>query len=259
MTRKNAESEGELEQRLYSNLSPAQRARRIARLRQLATGLNAATVALVIAVLVVSDSYPLLLALLAVLPWIAIGLVARFQPFYRFGVRRGAPHPDLTLPLMVPGLLMVLPVLASIHTLSWKAPVLVAVAGGIALAGIAARVDPWFRQHRWNVLLVGLFACAYGYGAGMELNARADPTDPRIYPVRVLTKHVTRGSKSTTWALKLGPWGPYPQSQEVSVTASRYRATQPGDLVCVYLGSGALGIAWYRIGDCLAQPASSSS
>ena len=244
------ESESELERPLYSNLPPAEQARRIKGLRHLAAGLNVATVILVIAVLVVSDTYPALLAVLLVLPWVAIGLVARFQPLYRFGVRRDDPHPDLTLPLMAPGLLLVLPVLSSIHTLGWKAPLIVAVAGGLLLAGAAARVDPWFRQHRWNVLLIGLFGCAYGYSAGMELNARVDPADPRIYPVRVLAKHVTRGSKSTTRYLKIGPWGPYPEGDEVGVSAGRYRETQPGEVVCVYLGTGALGIAWYRIGDC---------
>lgn len=244
------ESDSGLERTLYSNLPPAEQARRIQGLRRLAAGLNVATVVLVIAVLVVSDTYPALLALLAVLPWIAIGLVARFQPLYRFGVRRGDPHPDLTLPLMAPGLLLVLPVLSSIHTLDWKGPLIVALAGGVALAGAAARADPWFRQHRWNVLLVGLFACAYGYSAGMELNASADPTAARVYPVRVLAKHVTRGSKSTTRYLKIGPWGPFPQGEEVGVSAGRYRTTQPGDVVCMYLGSGALGIAWYRLGEC---------
>ncbi|HZO20855.1 MAG TPA: hypothetical protein VFB37_00035 [Steroidobacteraceae bacterium] len=219
-------------------------------LRYLATGLNTVTIILVITVLAISDTRPWLLVVLALLPWIAIALVARFQPIYRFGARRGDPHPDLTLPLMVPGLVMVLPVLSSLHTLDWKAPLAIAGVLGIALAGAAALVDPWFRQHRWNVLLVAVFACAYGYAVGMEINAHADPTDPRIYPVHVLTKHVSRGSKSTTWYLKTAPWGPYSQSQEVSVSSTRYRETQPGDLVCVYMGRGAVGIAWYRLDDC---------
>jgi hypothetical protein len=244
------QSEVELARR-YLDLSPEEKARRTKRLRRLATAVNAAAVAFAVAALMLpSDPYHLAFAGLIALPWVAIGMVAQFQPLYRFGVRGGDQHPDLTLALITSGFILMLHALSAFETLDWRGPLILACVGGLALAGAAARVDPWFRKQRWEVLLVGLLTCSYGYGGGLELNALADQSVPRIFPAGVLAKRVSRDSKWTTWYLTLKPWGPVAASDEVSVPEALYELTRPGDTVCVLLRYGALRIEWYQVATC---------
>jgi hypothetical protein len=243
------QSEVELAQR-YLDLSPEEKARRTKRLRRLATGVNAAAVALAVAALLSSDPYHLVFAGLVAVPWVAIGMVALFQPLYRFGARGGDQHPDLSLALIAPGPIFMLHALSAFQTLDWRGPLMLACAGGLALAGAAARVDPWFRKRRWEVLLTGLITASYGYGAGLELNALADQSVPRVFPAEVLAKRVSNDSHWTTWYLTLKPWGPVADTDEVSVSEALYRLRQPGDTVCVLLRSGALRIEWYQVATC---------
>src|SRR5262249_36384092 len=112
------------------------------------------------------------------------------------------------------------------------------------------RVDPWFRRQRWTAILACAFTFAYGFGAGLEIDVLADSTKPTIYPTQVLQKRASRGSKSTTYYLTLGPWGAITGSDEISVSAARYHATQTGDTVCVYVGKGALHVPWYQVQYC---------
>ena len=244
------QSERELA-RQYLDLSPEETIRRTKRLRRLATGVNAAAIGLAVGGwMLPSDPYHLVFAGLVALPWIAIGMVAVFQPLYRFGARGGDAHPDLTMALITSGFILMLRALSTLETLDWRGPVMLACAGGVALGGAAARVDPWFRKRHWEVLLAGLLTCSYGYGAGLELNALADDSVPRVFPTKVVEKRVDGDVKWTTWYLTLKPWGPVAQADEVSVSKSLYQAIRPGDTVCVVLRSGALRIEWYEVAAC---------
>jgi len=245
------ESKDELASTFYLELPPQERFRRIERLRQLGAWMNGGTIALIFGSFALPDPGHVMLAALVVLPWVAICLVARFQPLYRFAGGRNDERVDLTLPLMVPGVILTWDALFTLNTLEWQGPVMLACAGGLALTGVAARIDPWFRHQRWGVLLIGLFACAYGYGTTMELNALTDGSPPQVHRVRVLGKHEDESSHVSTWYLTLEPWGPVADSEDVSVSKAQYRLTKPGDTVCVPLKSGALKIAWYRVETCV--------
>lgn len=243
-------SEQELAETLYQNLPPHQRAARIKRLKLIARWINWTATGLAVGMFVLPDYHHVLIAILIAAPWIAIGLVARFQPLYRFGGKRNDSHPDLTVALMIPGLLLMVRALADAHTFDWPGPLMLAVAGGLPVGVAALRVDPWFRRQRLVAALTCIFTLAYGFGAGLEIDVLADSTQPTIYPTQVLGKRFNRGSRSTTYYLKVGPWGPIARDHEMSVSAGRYRATNVGDTICIYVGKGALRVPWYQPRDC---------
>jgi hypothetical protein len=243
-------SEKEVAEALYQDQMPQDRRAHIKRLKLLAKGVNGATIALAISALVLPDYHHLVTATLIALPWVAIWLVARFQPLYRFGAKRNDTHPDLTAVLMMPGLLLTARALTDAHTFEWLGILMLAFGGGLALSGAALRADPWFRQQRWTAILTCVFTLAYGFGAGFEIDVLADSTKPSIYPTQVLGKRVSRGSKSTTYHLRVGPWGPITGDYEIGVSAARYGATRTGDTVCIYVGKGALQVPWYQVRDC---------
>jgi hypothetical protein len=218
-------------------------------LTQLATWFNRAAIGVVIGAYLVPDPYRVLTWVCIALPWVAVGLVARFQPFYRFGGPKNGPLPDLSPGLIGPGCVLVLLALTSIATVEWRGPLILSICFCLVLMAAGLRADPWLRSHRGSAALVAVLVGGYGYGAGLEVNALLDRSTPLNYPVVVSSKRVSRG-KSTSYHLGLAPWGPYHTSEEVMVPGWRYRQTQIGDTVCVALRTGALGVAWYTLGSC---------
>ena len=244
------ESKNELEETFRSELPPEERSRQVALLRRLGVGFNAATIVLLGASFALPNPEVWLLAIVAALPWVAIVLVARFQPLYCFAGRRNDERVDMILPLMLPGLILMVHTVSTLNTLGWQGPLMLACAGGLALTGAAARIDPWLRRQQWAVLVVGLFACVYGYAVGLEINALADRSAPKVYRVKVLSKEVSESSHVKSWDLTLESWGPVSRRESVSVAEARYQHINAGDTVCVQLKAGALQVPWYRVASC---------
>jgi hypothetical protein len=218
-------------------------------LRRIAGGLSIAAYGLGFASFFVRDVNHLLTWALMVLPWVAILLVAKFAPFYRFGGPRNSPLPDLSLALIGPGFFLTLGVLQSVVPVGWEGPLWLSVLGSVMLVGVAFWRDPWLKQHRGTTVLLLLLCCSYGYGAGMQVNALLDGSTPQTYRVVVTAKHVSHG-KSTSYHLSLAPWGPKANGQDLMVPYSQYAVVRPGDTVCMLLRSGALGVAWSELGGC---------
>jgi len=243
----------DIEATFRPELPAEEKSRQVTRLRRLGAAFNAATIALLGASFVLPDTGLWLLATVAALPWVAIVLVARFQPLYRFAVRRNDERVDLILPLITPGLILAVHAVSNLNTVGWQKPLVLACAGGLALTGTSVRVDSWLRQQRWAVLIVGLFACIYGYAAGLESNALADHSVPQVYLVKVLSKEVSESSHVKSWDLTLEPCGPVSDQETVSVSETEYQRIRAGDAVCVELRAGALQVPWYRVGHCNSQ------
>jgi hypothetical protein len=231
-----------LKQRGFAELS-------IQRLRRLAGGLNFTVYGLGLASFLVRDPNHVLTCALVALPWIAILLVARLAPYYRFGGPRNSPLPDLSLVLIIPGLFLALRALQGIAPVGWEGPLLLTVFGSAILVGLAFWCDPWLKKHLGVTALLLILCCAYGYGAGMQVNALLDRSTPNTYRVMVTGKYVSHG-KSTSYHIKLAPWGPNVSGQTLMVFRSQYEETKTGDTVCMLLRSGALHVAWSELGRC---------
>jgi len=218
-------------------------------LRRVATGLTVAAYALGFGSFLLSDPDHVLTWSLLALPWVGILLVAKFAPFYRFGGPRNSPLPDLTLALIGPGLFLALGALRSIAPVGWEGPLLISVLGSFMLVGAAFWRDPWLQKHHGTTVLLALICCSYGYGAGMQVNALLDRSTPKSYRVIVTAKHVSHG-RSTSYHLRLAPWGPEVNGQDLMVSRSTYAGIKQGDTVCMVLRSGAMGVAWSKLARC---------
>jgi len=218
-------------------------------LRRVASGLTVATYAMGFGSFLLSDPDHVLTWSLLALPWVGILLVAKFAPFYRFGGPRNSPLPDLSLALIGPGLFLALGALRSIAPVGWEGPLLISVLGSFMLVGAAFWRDPWLQKHHGTTVLLAVICCSYGYGAGMQVNALLDRSTPKSYRVIVTAKHVSHG-RSTSYHLRLAPWGPEVSGQDLMVSRSTYAGIKQGDTVCMVLRSGAMGVAWSKLGRC---------
>lgn len=132
----------------------------------------------------------------------------------------------------------------------------------MALAAVAVTLA-YYRgartgANRRAILAVFLVAALYGYSAIAVADVFFDNAPGQAFTSQVVDHHVSRGSRSTTYYLRLAPWGPVETADDVSVPSSLYRATHLGDTICLDLHPGRLHAPWFHVVACpsapLAQP-----
>lgn len=129
---------------------------------------------------------------------------------------------------------------------------LVAAGLGAAAAGTAgfyAAQKPGLSSPIQLIITLAVAGGLYGYGAFTVIDTRFDTSAGQVLPVTVSNKHISHG-RSNSYHLDLPAWGPRTAPSTVSVRRSLYEAVQPGDVVCITLHPGSLGVPWYAVGLC---------
>jgi hypothetical protein len=176
---------------------------------------------------------------LAVLPWVALVVTRRW------------PQTDFHVPLMLPGCVLGLRAVIDVQLLERWQPLLPTVAIAIVMAILIriTRADREFSLWLHLLLFVPVMAF-YGYGSVVLANKTFDRSLPAVYPTVVQERSVHKVSRHIDWNLRLGPWGPRREAQDVSVPRWFYEETQVNDRVCVALHPGAFGIPWFEVMKC---------
>jgi hypothetical protein len=65
--------------------------------------------------------------------------------------------------------------------------------------------------------------------------------------VVVVDKRISKGRRSTTYYVKVAPWGHHYDKEEISVASSQYNEIQIGQMVKIDLKKGLFNIPWYYI------------
>lgn len=230
--------------------TPEERLGRLAAARRLAQWTNYATYAIAAWGYLYPRPYAAAVLALGVLPWVALVLVAKSAGLLRLDGRRGDPRPSLMVPVIVPGLVLLMRAVSDVGVLDLQRTLIFAAVTAVVLGWAALLCDTAMRARPWNALLLVLLGCAYGYGTVVLANSRLDFAPGDVYHVPVLARHVSRGSRSTSYYLRLDRWGPRTEPADVRVSAELYREVEPGTTVCVHHGPGALGISWYEVDLC---------
>lgn len=230
--------------------TPEERIGRLAAARRLAQWTNYVTYAIAAWGYLYPRPYGAAMLALAVLPWAALVLIAKSAGLLRADSRRGDPRPSLAIALIVPGIVLMVRALSDVGVLDLERTLIFAAVTAFVLGWAALMCDAAVRARPWNALLLMLFGCAYGYGTVVLANSQLDFAPGDVYHVQVLGRHVSRGSRSTTYYLRLDRWGPRTEQADVRVSADLYREAEPGTTVCVHRGPGALGISWYAVDLC---------
>ena len=169
------------------------------------------------------------------------------QPLlYGFFKAKADPRPDVSPVLMISafGLLIGATKVNFISTSLLLPFIALGTLVSLSLFLPAARKNPRFA----GTLMGLLFICAlYGWGLTAAIDTVADASVPHAYSVQVLGGHISHGSRSTSYYLKLEPWGPYANvDSQMKVSATMYYATPPGQIICLALHTGALHAPWYE-------------
>jgi hypothetical protein len=170
----------EIESRPDLGATPEERARTVAQARLTCRILN--VVAIVASALgyLLPWPYPLVMVVLAVLPWVAVYVTSRYPGVVIINQRRGDPRPGAGIPFILPGLILCLRVINEATPIGWEEPLALAllVAGILTLA--AWKADVTLQRRPAFLLLILLLASFYGYGSVMEADTLFDQTPPAV-------------------------------------------------------------------------------
>lgn len=98
----------------------------------------------------------------------------------------------------------------------------------------------------FTIIGISILLFGYAYGAVVTLNCMYDKSKPEIFNATILSKRVSSG-KSTTYYLKLTPWGKRKEIDEVSMSEDLYNRLDENDQVKIYYMKGKFEIPWFEV------------
>jgi len=229
--------------------TPEERSQKLAKAKKTATALAWAAGIAAVWGWLYPQPYETAMAILVVIPAIAVVLLATGKGLYQMEGRRHDARADLFLPFIVPGAVLALRSLWDFEFLKWTPILKMAIVASMILTILVVGADRGMRERRW-AFLAFLFLCFfYAFGAMAQANALLDRSEGQVFRTLVLAKRISTG-KSTAYYFMVEPWGPRREPNEVSVSRVLYQTTPVGQNVCVSLWKGALGAPWFVVRTC---------
>jgi hypothetical protein len=225
------------------------RVARLAQAKLIARALTAVAIAVALWGLFYPSPYRAAVGALALLPLVPLLLMATNNGLYQIEGRKQDARPDLSMAFMLPGFILALRAFQDLQLLSWPIVVKLTLSLTLLLVLIIAASDPQLRARRWPLLIFLFLTPLYTMGAVIEANALLDHGGAQLLRPHVLAKHASHG-RSTTYYLRLEPWGPRTEVNDVTVSGSLYRRVAVGESVCVLLRPGALQTPWFIVSRC---------
>lgn len=189
----------------------------------------------------------------AVLPILGLILLKSSKGLIKLDDTPNSAHPNLLGTLFTPSAALMIRALMDFNVFNydnfWK-PALLLFAILTFLLFFKSGVKYDFKKAVSYLAVLGIlmFGSMYAYGFLVTTNVIFDNSYPVNYQANVIDKHISSG-KSTTYYLKLDPWGPQTEIEDVSVSKQIYKTTEIGDSVMVYFNNGLYEIPYYLIID----------
>jgi hypothetical protein len=170
----------------------------------------------------------------------------------RLDEKRNSAYPSLAIAVIGPAASLLLRVLLDFDILDYTPlwPQAAAVAFVAVIALLIGSRDFIFRNDSLVSLLPTILigAALYGFAGTLSYNCAFDEGTATRYEAKVLDKRMS-GGKTTTYYLKVTPWGPHPTSEDVTITQDYYERVEAGDSVEIYAMPGRLGVPWFMVAE----------
>lgn len=245
-----ARAEAELLRSKELGASEAERAASLRRARRTARAATAVSVGACAWGFLRPRPYGLALGALAAIPVLVACVLLLGRGAYSVEGKRNDPRPDLGLALAAPGVVLMLRSILDLQLIDWRPPLLWTVlAAPVAVVLVLRAADPGARRRWYVVPLLALLAGPWAWGMLTLGNAVLDRGRGESFQARVVDKRIASG-KHTSYYLRLAPWGPVADEDEIDVGRKAYQRIDVGDVVCPRLRPGALGFRWFRLERC---------
>jgi len=229
--------------------TPQERLARLMAARTLAKGLNA--VALIVAAWCLVAPWPYLAAIgaAAVLPLLALIIVAVSDGLVRFTRSTTEAYAAVTLAPVYGAAVLIWHVYWDFQLIDLSVAVRVGGVIGLILLALAVAEDRGLTRHMLRLGIAAIVAVAYGVSVVTLANVQLDHSPGRNFQSRIIDSNVGHGNG--TYLVKLAPWGSRQSAAEVSVPETVFRRlAMPGSFACISVYDGALGIRWFSVDAC---------
>ncbi len=240
-----AEQQSILNDREYGS-TERERSELLGKYRTVTKYLNNAGIAVGLWAFIYPRPYEILIVLCALFPLAGIMILVQSNGLVHFDERKNSAHPSIVRMFMMPALALALRSLLDFSIIDAKQLLLPVLAITAVFSGLMLAKLKEFTGKAWIKLLPIIFAAVYAYGLTVMGNCLFDRSQPEVFTVRVLNKHVTTG-RSTTYYVKLAPWGPVAEADDAQVTREQYEQIQIGKEVYVGEMPGIMKIPWFFI------------
>jgi hypothetical protein len=206
--------------------------------------------------LIIPIPYKLLLVVLLIIPIAGLilnGLHGRpsFASLFRITGKDDQEKLDLADFIDYPPWVLLLRILFDFEFDAYKSmviPGIVAVALVIAFLFVTHRGIGNGVKYRKDMYLLAIAnIIVYAIAGAYAVNCVFDNRPAEKYNTAVTSKHVSKGRRSTTYWVKVQPWGHHRDTEKIYVDASQYYSIEKGDSVTIDMHKGLLGIPWYHI------------
>jgi hypothetical protein len=186
------------------------------------------------------------IVLLALAPVFSAYLVWRSPLLYAVFKKKKDPRNEVSFIPLVAGFAFMIH-MSGVHFVAMQQLLLTMIAVCLALVAL------YFNAAKTGAsgAIIGLlfFAGFYAYGVTTVADTAFDTSPAATYSTTVTGGHVSHG-KSTSYYLRLAPWGPIQNEGDVSVSRRIYSNAHIGDTVCLALHNGSLHAPWFRVVPC---------
>jgi len=237
-------SKAEIRNNARLGATPGERMKVLARGRRLALALAIITSLTLLWGFFYPRPYELVITVLMMLPWAAVEIVRRSSGLFRIDRGDNGAHPQVAGAFMLPGMALALRSTLDYNIVYSPSAAWLSIGIGSLLCLSAVLADSSLRRSAITIILLLAISLAYGYGTTVEANVLLDHSTGASCIASVEGKRIIKG-KRTTYELELGPWGPKAKSNKLAVARATYDAIGAGDVACLTLKQGALGVNWY--------------
>ncbi len=173
-------------------------------------------------------------------------ILVQSKGLVRFDERKNSAYPAIIRMFMMPALALALRAFLDFSIVDAKMLLTPVAAITAILAGLILTKSKESSGKVGLKLLIVVFVAVYAYGLTVMGNCLFDRSRPEVFHTQVLEKHVSSG-KSTTYHVKLAPWGPIAEPDDVTVPRMLYDRVSAGKEVSVCRKDGILSIPWFFI------------
>jgi hypothetical protein len=240
----------EISQQQDLGATPEERLDALNRAKLYGYGLTGVSILLAVALVLGKTLGPstiqLCIVLLAIAPFVSAYLVWRSPLLYAVFKMKKDPRIEVSFIPFIAGIAFIFQN-GGDHFVTMQPLYLTMAVAGVALLALFFNSAKSGASRAFIGLIV--FVGFYSYGLAAVADTAFDSSPAVPYTSSVVGGHVSHG-RSTSYYLRLAPWGPIDHEKDVSVSSHIYNNAHVGDTVCLALHSGSLHAPWFKVVPC---------
>lgn len=187
-----------------------------------------------------------------IVPLIAIAGLKYFKGLIHIDQKKGSAHPSVFLSVIFTAIALGLRATFDFqifdHTNAWLPISFITLV--LSLVLVVGSKEFRFKEVKnvFSVIAISMLFFFYSYGAVITLNCFYDKSYSEVYGSKVISKRISKG-KSTSYYLRLAPWGPQKEEKDISVNKGLYNRVNESQIVEIIFHKGEFNIPWFEIMD----------